>query len=407
MSWDNITGDAKILPGGGGSIDEIKFEADKPVRVKLLLRPEEQPYSYLEHAIEAEAVGADGKTVRQFRTIRCTKTTANPNAYCPICEGQRFRRRVRNAANVWDYEQGKVQKLNAGDGIWKPIATTRKMGVDVLAVDWGLMRTGTDRNDTSYTATNLGASQFNGPVPEEQLFNIEADYAPHTIDEMKAIVESIGLTWDFVTTPPQLQYPTLQDALAHVMPNGRYKDQTFQQIWQADQSPRGMINFLATKSDRITPEKAAAQVILVNLGGANIPGVPKYNADGSVANMTAAPAVNPTAPTPATTPSQAPVSHGTSGPVVTSPIQMNSVTPTPSSGPSPSATPTTPAPTTANADREAKINSINNLFSTKDKFVKGGFKLIMDTMKQAGNGKQNISDFTDAELDALLKLCEE
>ena len=64
-------------------------------------------------------------------------------------------------------------------------------------------------------------------------------------------------------------------------------------------------------------------------------------------------------------------------------------------------------PTTANADREAKINSINNLFSTKDKFVKGGFKLIMDTMKQAGNGKQNISDFTDAELDALLKLCEE
>ena len=135
MSWDNITGDAKILPGGGnGGVDEIKFEPGKPVRVRLILRDGEQPYSYLEHAIEADTIGQDGKPTRVFRTIRCPKTSSNPNAYCPICEGQRFRRRVRNAANVWDYEQNKVQKLNAGDGIWKPIATTRKMGVDVLNV---------------------------------------------------------------------------------------------------------------------------------------------------------------------------------------------------------------------------------------------------------------------------------
>lgn len=394
MSWDNITGDAKILPGSGsGGVDEVKLEADKPVRVKLLLRPDEQPYSYLEHAIEAEAVGADGKTVRQFRTIRCTKTTENPHAYCPICDGQRFRRRVRNAANVWDYEAGKVQKLNAGDGIWKPIATTRKMGVDVLSVDWGLMRTGTDRNDTSYTATNLGPAQLAEAIPEDQLFDIKAEYAPHTIDEMKAIIESMGLTWEFATTPPQLEFPSLADALAHVMPNGKYKDQTFQQIWQADQSPRGMIHYLATKSDRITAEKAAAQVILVNLGGANIPGVPKYNADGSVANMTevappAAPAPAPqaTAPTPAPAPAAtAPVGG----------IQMKA----------PAATPA-PAPA-ASGERQEKIDKINSIFSTKEKFVKGGFKVIIDTMAQAGNGKQNISDFSDAELDALLKLCEE
>lgn len=405
MSWDNITGDAKILPGGTGAIDEIKLEADKPVRVKLLLRPEEQPYSYLEHAIEAEGVGPDGKSVRQFRTIRCTKTTANPNAYCPICEGQRFRRRVRNAANVWDYEQGKVQKLNAGDGIWKPIATTRKMGVDVLAVDWGLMRTGTDRNDTSYTATNLGPAQLQNPVPEDQLFNIEADYMPHTIDQMKSIVESIGLTWEYATTPPSLEYPSLQDALAHVMPNGRYKDQTFQQIWAADQSPRGMINFLATKSDRITPEKAAAQVILVNLGGANIPGVPKYNQDGSIANASEMAPPIQSNPTPAQAPVQTPTAAPATPPVTTSPVQMGGLQMNP---PAQAATPATPTAAPANnGDRAKKIDEINGLFSTKEKFIKGGFKLIMDTMKQAGNGKQNISDFSDAELDALLKLCQE
>lgn len=383
MSWDNITGDAKILPGSGGSVDEIKLEPGKPVRVKILLRDGEQPYSYLEHAIEAETIGQDGKPTRTFRTIRCPKTAKDPNAYCPICEGQRFRRRVRNAANCWDYEQGKVQKLNAGDGIWKPIATTRKLGVDVLAVDWGLMRTGTDRNDTEYTATNLGAMQDPTPVPPEKLFDIEADYAPHTIEEMKAIVESIGLDWNTVCTPPQLEYPTLQDALAHVMPNGKYKDQTFQQIWQADQGPRGMINFLATKSDRITPEKAAAQVILVNLGGANIPGVPKYNADGSIA----APATPP-APAPAPAPT-------------TPPAQTNQPTGTATNNTQAAAS----AANGVSGDRQAKIDAINKIFATEEKFVKGGFKVIMDTMKQAGNGKTNIVDFSDAELDALMGLC--
>lgn len=379
MSWDNITGDAKILPGSGGEVNEVKLESGKPVRVKILLREGEQPYSYLEHAIENETIGQDGKPVRNFRTIRCPKTAKDPNAYCPICEGQRFRRRVRNAANCWDYEQGKVQKLNAGDGIWKPIATTRKMGVDVLAVDWGLMRTGTDRNDTQYTATNLGTMQDPSPVPVEQLFDIEADYAPHTIDEMKAIIDSMGLDWNWVCTPPQLEYPTLQAALAHVMPNGKYKDQTFQQIWQADQSPRGMINFLATKSDRITPEKAAAQVILVNLGGANIPGVPKYNADGSIAG----------APTTATPPT-ATTAHAA-----------------PATNPPAAATPQQATVSASNGDRQAKIDAINGIFAKKDKFVKGGFKVIMDTMKAAGNGKTNIVDFSDAELDTLMKLCEE
>lgn len=381
MSWDNITGDVKILPGGGGEVNEVKLEPGKPVRVKILLREGEQPYSYLEHAIENETIGQDGKPVRNFRTIRCPKTAKDPNAPCPICDGQRFRRRVRNAANCWDYEQGKVQKLNAGDGIWKPIATTRKMGVDVLAVDWGLMRTGTDRNDTQYTATNLGAMQDPNPVPVDQLFDIEADYAPHTIEEMKAIVESMGLSWDWVCTPPQLEYPTLQAALAHVMPNGKYKDQTFQQIWQADQSPRGMINFLATKSDRITPEKAAAQVILVNLGGANIPGVPKYNADGSVANA---------------------------GAVQTTPVAPAAdQTPTQATSPAGSTTSNTQAATSApNGERQAKIDAINKIFATNEKFVKGGFKVIMDTMKAAGNGKTNIVDFSDAELDALMAECQ-
>lgn len=378
MSWDTITGDAKIIPSGG-NMNEIRFESDKPRKVRILLRDGEQPYSYLEHTLEVETTDGGGQTMRTFRTIRCAKTASNPNAYCPLCDGQQLKRRARNAANVWDYESGSVQKLNAGDAVWKPIATTRKLGVDILGVDWAIMKTGQTRNDTSYTATNLGASAFQLPA-DAQLYNIEQEYAPHTVDEMRAIVESCGVTWESVITPPELAFPTLEDALAHVMPNGKYKDQTFKQIWEADTSPRGMINFLATKSNRITPEKAAAQVILVNLGGANIPGVPVYNGNGAV-NVTSSATTNPTTP-------------------VVKPLAQSVATPTANAVPGQSST------ATSNIGRQDKINKINTLLSTKEKFVNGGFNAVIDTMKSVSGGKTNIADFSDAELDAMIEACE-
>ena len=162
------------------------------------------------------------------------------------------------------------------------------------------------------------------------------------------------------------------------MPNGKYKDQTFDQIWKADPSPKGMINFLATKSNRITPEKAAAQVIMVNLGGANIPGVPVYNGNGTVeVNSTPAPQAQATT-----------VAHS----VQPKPVQN-----------------VTPAPTVQpvnSAERQDKINKINSLLSTKEKFVNGGFGAVIDAMKSVSGGKTNIVDFTDAELDAMIELCE-
>ena len=192
MSWDNITGDANILPSSGNNgADEIRFESGVAKRVRLLMPADGQPYSYLEHCLEVEKM-ENGQLVRTFRTIRCPKTTKNPNAHCPLCDGQKVRRRIRHVCNVWDFEQGKVQKLNAGDAVFKPIATARKMGADVLACDWGIMKTGTDRNDTEYTSTNLGQSEFELPAGSE-LFDVEADYAPATVDEMKAIADEVLL----------------------------------------------------------------------------------------------------------------------------------------------------------------------------------------------------------------------
>ena len=149
--------------------------------------------------------------------------------------------------------------------------------------------------------------------------------------------------------------------MAHKMPNGKYKDQTFQQIWDADKSPRGFIAYLALKSERQNEEKAAAQVIYARLGGANIPGVPL---DGNNAQPTQKPTQNAQAQQ-------------------------------------------TPPPATANKpvsdDRKAKIDKANSIFSTNEKYIKGGFQLIIADMQKFGNGKSNIQDFTDAELDALIE----
>lgn len=371
MSWDNILGESSILPGNSGSADEVKFESGKSVRIRLLLPDGAEPYSYLEHCLEVETI-ENGQQVRTFRTIRCPKTSKNPNAHCALCDGQQVRRRVRHACNVFDYEAGKVQKLNAGEQVFKTIATTRKMGVDILGVDWGILKSGTDRNSTEYTVTNLGASQFEyNPEQHGTLFNIEADYQPVTEEEMKAIVESAGGNWLQLITPPTLVYPTLEDALNHVMPNGKYKGQTMRQIWDADKSPRGFISFLATKSDRQSEEKAAAQVIYVRLGGVHIDGVPTDDS-----GATSAPA-QASVPQQSTTPTNC---------VITPPPAENKP---------------------ASRDRQAKIAEVNKVFSTDEKYVKGGFNVIIETLKKFGNGKSNIQDFTDAELDALLNGCKQ
>lgn len=370
MGWDSITGDKKILPSSGGNSNEVKLESGKFKKVKLMLRPGEEPYSYLEHPIENEVI-ENGQSTRIFRTVRCAKTSKNPNAPCKICDGQRFPRRPRNAANVWDYELNQVQKLNGGEKIWSPIASLRKMGVDPLAVDWGILKTGKDRNDTDYNVQNLGPAQLTGLPPEAQLFDIEADYAPHTEEEMKAVVEQCGFKWETIIVPPDLQFPkSTQEALDHVMPNGKYKGQTMRQMWDADKTPKGMINYLATKSDRMSYEKACAQVIMVNLGGANIPGVPNFSNGGQ----------------PATTPN---IPSTTTGNIPPPPAPT---------------TPTTPA---APPPQSGIINEINGLLQSKEKFVKGGYPAIMEAMKTASGGKTSINEFTEAELNALLKICKE
>jgi hypothetical protein len=364
MSWGVVNGTERMIPMGTNN--EMKIEVGKPKKFRLLLQPGEEPFSFFEHTIENEKTES-GQTTSVFRTLTCPKCKDNPYAPSKLCDGQQAKRRVRHVANVWDYELGQVKILKGGDSIWKPIGTLVSMGVDVTKLDFVATRTGTGRNDTEYSVVNLGPSMT--PLPDGiSLIDVRAEYTPATEEQMISTIQSAGLNWNAYIIPPAIQYPaSLKDALAHVVPNTKYKGQSMGQIWENN---KGMIDFFA-KSNRVTPEKAAAQVILVALGGAQIDGVPNY--------------ANGNTPAP-TTYQPAPTAQG---------------------APAPASTPSAPAqtPSAPSADRQAKIQEINKLLTTQDKFKKGGYQVMMDTMKQASNGKTSINEFTDAELDKMVTLC--
>lgn len=357
MAWGNITGEEKMGTSGG---NEIILESDKPKKVVLMLTDGEEPYSFFQHTFEVEKFEG-GQATKMFRTVNCPKTKNNPHAFCPLCDGQQAPRRIRHASRAFDIDSATERYLAGGEQVWKPIATAVKMGIVPGSVVWGIMKTGKDRNDTTYSATNLGPITV--PIPAISLQDPSLEYKPHTIDEMKAMVESLGLDWNTVTNPPALSFQTsLQEALDHVVPNTKCKGMKMSEIWETN---KGMIEFFSN-SNRVTPEKAAAQIILVNLGGANIPGVPNFANCG-----TATPPVQSTPQAPSTpqTPTQTPPAQAVSG------------------------------------DRQAKINEINNILATNNKFVKGGYNAIVEVMKEASNGKTAITDFNDAEIDKMLELC--
>jgi hypothetical protein len=369
MSWAIVNGDERILPSQG-MVNEVKLESGKPKRLALL--GQDGPYSFFQHSLESEKI-ENGQTTTMFRTVNCPKTKANPNAYCPLCEGQQARRRIRHSIASWDYEENSAKLLTNGDDVFKPMGTLGKMGMDPGTMDWVVSKTGTTKNDTSYSSVNVGPKTLQAVPEGTEIPDPKVAYTPHTVDQMKEIVDGMGLCWDTLIVPPAIQYPgSLREALDHVIPNTKYKGQTMEQVWTSN---KGMIEFFS-KSNRVSPEKAGAQVILVALGGIKIDGVPDYSNGGAVVQSK---------PQQTATVTQ-PVATGQTQ--VNQPVNNANVIP----------------PSEATGEKQAKIKEINQLLQTNQKFVKGGYAVIMDTMKTAGNGKTSINDFSDVELDKMLEL---
>lgn len=373
LGWGVVNGDERIIPQSG--VREMKLESGKPKRVALL---GSAPYSFFQHSLESEKI-ENGQVTTMFRTVNCPKTKDNPNAHCPLCDGQQARRRIRHSIAVWDYENNEATLLTNGDDVFKPMGTMGKMGMDPGTMDWVVSKSGTTKNDTTYSSVNMGPKQLPALPDGTDIPDPIMTYKPNTVDEMKTLVESMGLNWNSLIVPPPVQYPeSLQEALDHVIPNTKYKGQTMKQVWDTN---KGMIEFFA-KSNRISEEKGCAQVILVALGGVQIDGVPNY-ANGGKVIQNSQPTVNPPVVNPPVN------SQPTNDTTVNPPINNQ-----PTSAPS----------ATADGDRQAKIQQINECLQSNEKFVKGGYTVIMETMKEASGGKTSINDFTDTELDKMIEL---
>jgi hypothetical protein len=469
MSWGNIMGTETILPKSGNS-DEVIFESGKAKMLTVLLPRGSEPHSFFQHIFEYEMVDTQtGARTPAIKVVNCRKTKADPYAYCPLCEGQQVRRRIRHAAEVYDHELKQVKILAAGETVWKPIATIAALpGTDLLNLQFLISKTGQTRNDTNYAVTSMPLQMA---LPAGiQLRDMTMLYPPTSIEEMRATAESLKMNWDLLIVPPPIKYfTTLEAALAHKVPNTKYKGQTMQEIYQNN---KGMIEFFAN-SNRVSEEKAAAQMILVAYEGANIPGVPVFSPSQTTAYAGyqgmygaqmqqaapqstvqqapmmggqqvqgqnpvmggyAAPAAQPQqpqmiinsagnggntyaaqqAPTviPAT-PAQPQINAAyaqVQQPVVQQPVVQQPVVQQPqiNIGGQPQinvGAPAQPVVTGTPDDRRRKIDRINELLRTNKRVVAMGFEGVMQTVTVIGHGKSSIVEFDDSELDAMIAEC--
>lgn len=157
---------------------------------------------------------------------------------CPLCRKpvnakgkQNFPISKRRATNVWDYGTNSVKVLIGGPQIFNEFKETRDVGIDPLSCDWIIHKTGQNKSTTyKLVRDNPSHFEFEGLVTAETLHNLDKygdDYSPEKIFE---ILEKCGWDYDNMKT----QEFTEEQALAYVMPFGKHKGMTIEQILAQD-----------------------------------------------------------------------------------------------------------------------------------------------------------------------------
>lgn len=255
--WDILSGAKKFIDNGSGSqYDEVKLEAGKPFQFRIV----GEPFIFQEHRIEGFK---DGKQTVRF--VRCRKTHENPTAECKLCDADKALRR-RVVCNVYSYADNAIKTLNIGMSAFEVVAQMKAMGLDIASTKFAVTKNGTGLN-TSYVTIQCGMDGADLTPFMEQCKNLEELYKPHTDEDIKKICEGIGVSFEDAITPPQLNFPTLEEAKNHVLPFGKHKGKTLGMVWAEDRSPNGYVAWLATKSTRYNDEKACAMVIYQMEGG--------------------------------------------------------------------------------------------------------------------------------------------
>jgi uncharacterized protein (DUF3820 family) len=129
-----------------------------------------------------------------------------------------FRSTRRNAVNVWSYDENRVCVLVGGPQIFNEFNAWKESGIDILASDVLITRTGSGR-DTGYSVIRLDTSPFPEKVSPDDLEDLSFfDQAPSD-EEIIRILNELEIDFDAIKLPTY----TVAEAKVMEMPFGKHK----------------------------------------------------------------------------------------------------------------------------------------------------------------------------------------
>lgn len=316
---------------------------------------------------------------------------------------QAFRLRYIHVGLVYDYSTSSIKILEAGNQIWKEIKKFRDMGIDVLASDLMLSKSGSGLG-TKYGVIYLPPAPlaFNPeslPAPD-----LATRYRPSTYEGTLATLKRLGFVHpEQLFAPRPLAY---DQAIQIKVPFGKFRDQTIADVLAADSS---YLDFLAGVDNPTVQQ--AARVASNQIMGTS------YDVTGICPAVTEVDFVDPkagqaqTAPqnaqtqgtprgvTPGYTPAQPQYQQAPAAPA--QPQYQASVTPAAPTQPVPAPVQPAPVQPAPAGGQQAIMAEISNIFENDPKYK--DFTKIIAVMQQASGGqKTNLAEFTNEELTNLL-----
>ena len=390
--WSNVK---EVVANTGSGNKFLVIEVGKKTRIHLL----GEPFGMVEHIISEKNV--NGEDV--FLSFRCSEDDT-----CFVCNNNnRYRKSSRVAFNVYDYESSEVKIFTMGKTIWDAIVdiydNPQTYGpIDQL--DFIISKTGTGKA-TRYSTQQVAMAGGVGFAALE-LYNLEGEFPIPTAEEIERSILDSGI--DPYTDPVDniLRTMSLEDAYAVKLQNGKHKGKTMREIYTAD---TGYITWLAKPSTTFSDvEVSAAARIITNAlmaqpGGRRVapPVAPPTAPPAAPVAPPAAPVAPPAAPVapPWVAPPAAPVAPP-AAPVA--PVAPPAAPVAPPAAPAAPVAPPVEAGPSDSLTRQQRITVVNSIFESDPRY-QSDFLAIAQVLQKAGSGKTRLKDFTDTELDVLLR----
>lgn len=224
-SW----GGATAKNQGGGESDPNILSLKEANRIRLI--DPAGPVKWRQHFI------TDANDDDKGRSVVCPKGPDGRDASpCPLCmkpvdqEGkQRFPISRRFAANVWDYESNSVKVLIAGPQVFEEFDAAAAVGLNPTEADYLIHKMGKGIT-TSYKVVRGNSEPLSVQITPDMLHDRSKYDTPDSPERIFEVLEQMGWDYDALEMPSF----TLDEAESFVMPYGKHKGLTIEQLAAVD-----------------------------------------------------------------------------------------------------------------------------------------------------------------------------